>query len=48
MHYMDMGQGDPLVFIHGLGSLKESWKHQYELAAQYRLIILRPSWTWGE
>lgn len=39
MHYMDMGQGDPLVFIHGLGSLKESWKHQHELAAQYRLII---------
>lgn len=39
MYYVDIGQGDPLVFIHGLGSIKESWQHQYELAAHYRLII---------
>ncbi|MCG7333763.1 alpha/beta hydrolase [Sporosarcina sp. ACRSM] len=39
MHYVDIGQGDPLVFIHGLGSIKESWQYQYELATHYRLII---------
>ena len=39
MHYADIGQGDPLVFIHGLGSIKESWKHQYALSDHYRLII---------
>lgn len=37
--YNDFGSGIPLVLIHGLGSRKEAWSPQYELAAQYRLII---------
>ncbi|KAA9014519.1 alpha/beta fold hydrolase [Niallia endozanthoxylica] len=37
--YDDIGDGIPLVLIHGLGSRKEAWKPQYELAANYRLII---------
>ncbi|WP_071393168.1 alpha/beta fold hydrolase [Bacillus tuaregi] len=37
--YHDIGSGIPLVLIHGLGSRKEAWKPQYELAARYRLII---------
>jgi len=37
--YDDIGRGIPLVLIHGLGSRKEAWKPQYELAANYRLII---------
>lgn len=37
--YNDFGSGIPLVLIHGLGSKKEAWMAQYELALQYRLII---------
>lgn len=37
--YDDLGSGEVIVFIHGLGSRKESWKPQYELAEGYRLII---------
>ncbi|WP_338450349.1 alpha/beta hydrolase [Niallia oryzisoli] len=37
--YNDFGSGIPLVLIHGLGSKKEAWTPQYELASQYRLII---------
>ncbi|KXH84038.1 alpha/beta fold hydrolase [Sporosarcina sp. HYO08] len=39
MHYLDMGQGEPLVLIHGLGSVKESWKYQFDLSEKFRLII---------
>lgn len=38
-HYLDMGKGEPLVLIHGLGSKKEMWKNQFELSESNRLII---------
>src|SRR6478735_10307343 len=31
--------GEPLVFIHGLGEVKEGWSNQFEFANQYDLII---------
>lgn len=37
--YQDIGKGTPLVMIHGLGSKKEAWEPQYELANLYRLIL---------
>ena len=37
--YLRFGEGEPLVFIHGLGEVKEGWSNQYELADQYDLII---------
>ncbi len=37
--YQDIGKGIPIVFIHGLGSKKEAWRPQHELADHYRLII---------
>lgn len=37
--YLRLGAGEPLVFIHGLGEVKEGWLHQFELADQYDLII---------
>lgn len=37
--YNDLGTGTPIVFIHGLGSKKEAWLNQHELANHYRLII---------
>ncbi|MGG1677168.1 alpha/beta fold hydrolase [Neobacillus sp. NRS-1170] len=39
MHYLDIGQGDALVFIHGFTSNKESWTCQFDLSQKYRLII---------
>ncbi|MCQ6274494.1 alpha/beta fold hydrolase [Bacillus sp. V3B] len=37
--YNDLGKGTPIVFIHGLGSRKEAWVPQHELANHYRLVI---------
>ena len=37
--YNDIGNGTPIVFIHGLGSKKEAWIPQHGLANHYRLII---------
>lgn len=37
--YLHLGKGEPLVLIHGLGEVKESWEDQYELADQFELII---------
>ncbi|PGY13023.1 alpha/beta fold hydrolase [Bacillus sp. AFS031507] len=39
MNYIDMGQGETLVFVHGFSSNKESWTCQFDLAENYRLII---------
>lgn len=39
LSYNDIGAGIPIVFIHGLGSRKEAWERQHELACKYRLII---------
>lgn len=37
--YLRFGAGEPLVFIHGLGEVKEGWKYQFELSNHYDLII---------
>jgi 3-oxoadipate enol-lactonase len=37
--YLRLGAGEPLVFIHGLGEVKEGWSNQFEFADQYDLII---------
>ncbi|WP_160720416.1 alpha/beta fold hydrolase [Bacillus sp. USDA818B3_A] len=37
--YLRFGEGEPLVFIHGLGEVKEGWSNQFEFADQYELII---------
>ncbi|MEH7304894.1 alpha/beta fold hydrolase [Neobacillus drentensis] len=37
--YLRLGEGEPLVFIHGLGEVKEGWENQFEFASQYDLII---------
>lgn len=37
--YKDLGSGTPIVLLHGLGSTKEAWVSQHELANKYRLII---------
>ncbi len=39
LKYNDLGEGMPVVFIHGLGSRKEAWSPQYELANRHRLVI---------
>lgn len=39
LKYNDLGTGTPVVFIHGLGSKKEAWIPQHDLANQYRLVI---------
>lgn len=39
MYYQRLGNGEPLVLIHGLGEIKEGWNYQHELADQYDLII---------
>ena len=33
--YLRFGEGEPLVFIHGLGEVKEGWNNQFEFADQY-------------
>jgi 3-oxoadipate enol-lactonase len=37
--YLRLGVGEPLVFIHGLGEVKEGWSNQFVFANQYDLII---------
>ncbi|PGM53254.1 alpha/beta hydrolase [Bacillus sp. AFS053548] len=39
LYYDRLGTGEPLVLIHGLGEVKESWFKQYELANEFDLII---------
>ncbi|MED3562372.1 alpha/beta hydrolase [Bacillus xiapuensis] len=39
LDYIDMGEGETLVLICGLGQRKEAWKNQYKLSKYYRLII---------
>jgi pimeloyl-ACP methyl ester carboxylesterase len=40
LSYSDVGKGEVIVFIHGLGQTKESWKSQFELSNTYRLITV--------
>jgi len=37
--YNDIGTGTPIVLLHGLGSKKEAWAPQHDLAQHYRLIM---------
>lgn len=37
--FIDIGDGIPLILLHGLGSHKEAWNPQFELANKYRLIV---------
>ncbi|MCL6573503.1 MAG: alpha/beta hydrolase [Bacillus sp. (in: Bacteria)] len=37
--YLRFGVGEALVFIHGLGEVKEGWANQFEFADQYDVII---------
>ena len=38
--YLDVGQGPPLILIHGFGGSMWQWEHQYSVLAQnYRVII---------
>ncbi|HEX2851135.1 MAG TPA: alpha/beta hydrolase [Acidimicrobiales bacterium] len=39
LHYLDEGQGQPVVFIHGFGGCAEGWYQQFEaLTPHYRVI----------
>jgi 3-oxoadipate enol-lactonase len=40
LNYLDVGKGEELVLIHGLGNRIQAWAPQLELASQYRLIII--------
>jgi len=41
LHYMDVGKGFPIVFIHGLGEKAVSWHHQVKYFQQnYRVITV--------
>jgi len=39
MNYIDIGQGETIVFVHGFASNMESWTYQFDLAENYHLII---------
>jgi len=40
LHYETYGQGDPVIFLHGLGGSLYTWRHLVgPLAPQYRLIL---------
>jgi pimeloyl-[acyl-carrier protein] methyl ester esterase len=39
IHYEEMGQGRPLVLIHGWGGSGALWRFQHELASTCRLVI---------
>lgn len=39
VYYQRLGNGEPLVLIHGLGEIKEGWDLQHELASEFELII---------
>lgn len=40
LNYLDVGKGEELVLIHGLGNRIQAWAPQLELASRYRLIII--------
>ena len=40
LYYEIHGQGEPLLFIHGLGSSSQGWQYQYDYFAQYFQVIL--------
>lgn len=40
LNYLDVGKGEEIVFIHGLGNRIQAWAPQLELTSHYRLIII--------
>jgi len=41
MHYAEMGQGDPIILLHGLWGGRNEWRHTIEpLSQNYRVIAL--------
>ena len=41
LHYLEKGEGEPLVLLHGLGQSLYTWNRVFEgFAAQYRTIAL--------
>ncbi|MEN8242303.1 MAG: alpha/beta hydrolase [Chloroflexota bacterium] len=41
VYYEDHGAGEPLVFIHGLGSSTKDWEHQVDhFSTRYRVILV--------
>lgn len=41
IHFLDKGQGQPIVFLHGIGGNAHSWAYQLEaLSANHRAIAL--------
>jgi 3-oxoadipate enol-lactonase len=39
LHYEVMGQGDPVLLVHGLGSSLRDWEHQVETLARRHTVI---------
>ncbi|MFP3727673.1 alpha/beta fold hydrolase [Priestia filamentosa] len=39
MPYIQIGRGEPIIFLHGLGNNYHLWDLQHELASKYTLII---------
>ena len=39
MHYQIHGEGDPVVFVHGLGSSIRDWEQQIEFFAKHHQVI---------
>lgn len=40
LDYIDIGKGEELVLIHGLGNRKEAWIPQLSLSSNYRLVLI--------
>lgn len=40
LNYLDVGKGEKIVFIHGLGNRIQAWAPQLELTTRYRLIMI--------
>lgn len=40
LNYIDIGEGEELVLIHGLGNQREAWDSQYSLSKSCRLILI--------
>ncbi|MGB9089583.1 MAG: alpha/beta hydrolase [Pseudomonas farsensis] len=41
LHYQQLGQGEPLVLLHGLGSSSQDWELQLEVFSRdYRVILM--------
>jgi pimeloyl-ACP methyl ester carboxylesterase len=39
INYNIIGEGEPIIFIHGLGQSSQAWNPQIELSEEYRLIL---------